>query len=200
VCVVQSGTEELSCSSKDDLCVFCGEGCDEVTGIRCEEYDLLYHLVFLEVNQSQNSSAFSFVNLLGWTCRWCRFDRQTLLKTLKAELLALKEVLKELCNKKTKRSESRPLLVGSVSDECLGSSEVGVGASMAGLTGRKDNVQAQLQVKKLPDQNNIESLIEKTVKTINRKRLNVVVSGFHDSGSEENDKAALTNLCGDYLR
>jgi len=150
VCVVQSGTEELSFSSKDDLCVFCGERCDEVIGIRCEECDNLYHLACLVVDPSQHFSAVSFVNLLGWTCRSCRFDQQTHLKTLKAELFALKEVLKKLCNKKSKGSESRTLLVGSVSDECSGFSEVGDGASAPGLAGRSDSVQAQLQVTKLP--------------------------------------------------
>jgi len=101
--------------------------------------------------------------------------------------------------------KSRPLLVGSESDECSGSSEVGEGPRTVGLAGRRDYIQAQSQVKRLavitqPDQINIETLIEKTVKTINRKRLNVVESGFHDSGSEENDKALFINLCGDYLR
>jgi len=115
----------------------------------------------------------------------------------------------KLCNKKSKGLESGPPLVGPVSDECSGSSGVGDGASAVGLGRWRDTVQTHLQAKKLPvktkpEQINIKSLIEKNVKTINRKRFYVVVLGFHDSGivpgSKENDKFAFTSLCGDYLR
>jgi len=48
-------------------------------------------------------------------------------------------------------------------------------------------------------QNNMESIIEKTVKSIIRKKLNIVASGFHDSGWGRNDTAAFINLCANYL-
>jgi len=47
---------------------------------------------------------------------------------------------------------------------------------------------------------NITSIIDKTIKSNNRKKLNVVVSGLAETGAERYDKALFHNVCVDFLK
>ena len=45
----------------------------------------------------------------------------------------------------------------------------------------------------------ITSIVEKTLRIVNRKKFNVVVSGMYEKGSEDGDKALFADLCSRFL-
>ena len=42
-------------------------------------------------------------------------------------------------------------------------------------------------------------IVERTIKTLNRKKFNIIASGIYDSGSEKDDSAIFVSLCDNYL-
>ena len=180
---MKSGVEEANAGPLS--CVICNsQGCLATT-ITCECCDQSFHLSCYGVGEEDHQSVSKFIAIIGWTCQLCREESHNQLQQLKKELLNLSSKLDQL----TKSSERT-------------TSSIASHQQAAGTAGTQDPQLIAAGQSNAPNEQlsyaSVVSLVRKSVKEVNMKKTNVIVSGLIErEGGDES--GMFSKLCEEEL-
>jgi hypothetical protein len=192
-----SESEEDMCVLSS-VCVYCDGKCDETDSLSCTECEHNYHLACLGLQPAYFEVCISLTKLTGYVCVGCKVSASNKIVALTkkvndqtAEIEKLKVKIENMANKSnscisvaTGLPQSTAVQVRNVDTD-----PVNVGASSY----------ASIAAMRPTDSIQLQTIIAKTVKSINKKKLNIVVSGLREGNNESDDRAAMVDICQSYL-
>lgn len=159
-------------------CVICNEtGCSTTT-ISCECCDQSYHLSCYGVEEVDHKVVSNLISVIGWTCKLCRDDTNNELKQLKKELLTLTNRLDQITQPSSQTS-----------------SAIAPHQQVSPVQGAQPltNTQPNAPTEQL-DYASVVTLVRKSVKDVNMRQRNVIVSGLLERDGGD-DAGLFCRLC-----
>ena len=225
----QAGVSKKSKQSITDGCVLCEVVTNKQNSICCSICTLRFHDTCCGLSDALENSVRSAIVSIGWVCPTCQDGARTGFDKLRAELSSLSLIVRSLqvrleANEKSVSNSNAIIDKASTHDGV--SSDYGEGndpvssgilsgpsssqwSTVAKKTKGKSGNQTNRHDDVTTDDNgmhdtigipSITTLIEKTVKSLNRKKLNVVASGLAEKGSEKEDLTLFSSLCTNFLK
>jgi hypothetical protein len=204
-----------------EACPFCDQNTASADSVQCEVCRHWYHLVCCGVAEGKHEGVAQLVGVLGWACGPCRSSQSELLAstskaqaTLQSELKELKIAFNDLLKhyqrgkgsgqSNTQAMASNTPTDGGPQDEALHLSQPQSGNHAEGGVRQTNNPWGPRQINAQPiandaTQTNLVSIIGKTFRTMNKKKLNVVVSGICETGIKSEDQDICREIFGKFL-
>jgi len=177
-----------------ESCVFCNKDGSNNNMLQCAECDHFYHLACCSVPQGLHSVAINITNLLGWTCQACRSENKKKLSTLLDEILALKTQVANL----VEINQNKLHVTNSIDFPAL--SGAAVGSARGALSSAPPGGSSVPLSSSMPIQYaDVVKVVGKTVRDVNRRRRNVIISGLAERETMVKDMECVADLASELL-
>ena len=180
-----------------ESCVFCNKEGTYLNMIQCNECEQFYHLDCCSVPVDKHEATIAVINLLGWMCQACRFDNRRRFKLLMDEMAAMRLQIAHLIdinqkdNVSTDKSEFPPLAADKTSLSGIRPASNTIAHHGAGVASQHSSMPIQYA--------DVVRVVGKTVRDVNRRRCNVIISGLSETGTKDKDVECVSNMARDVL-
>lgn len=176
--VIDSETE-LEDVAGSPYCIVCNESSSPSSTIKCETCEQHYHLICCGVGESDHVVVKKFIDVLGWSCKICRVDFYEEINKLRKDITKLEG---KICNE-VKHGKSEMIKI------------IGQTFQQQPSATSSDHLSPTTDLPSVPlDYSSVVKLVQKSVKDVNFRQKNVIVSGLMEVEGA-NDADLFVGLC-----
>ena len=204
-------------SVAEDDCTLCGLACAPSDSIGCEQCDDTYHLFCCGLPVEHHAVAHLILSIMEWKCTACKLVNNERVKSLELSVHKLQNKVTEMsklvaaCGKgQCGRAASgpAPTNINTGSSNTHGTLAVTVvgpeqnsQSSSAPARPYSQVLQSTATASITAAENPVllRNIIESTIKNINKKKCNIVVSGIVENNSDQHDSALFVSVCRDII-
>lgn len=207
---------QTASSENCENCVFCNSMCKSTDAIQCKTCQHFHHLACCGLDQELFPTALVIANFLGWSCEACRISSCETICLLRNELSQVLSTLSSIqatLGLVGSSSSSSPTLVGSNASTSTNGSTLSA-SSYASATSAPLQIPAPAITSAsttartaVPTtdsatitRSSIATVVLGTIRDIDRRRKNVVITGLPESRHVADDVRAAADLLANHVR
>jgi hypothetical protein len=207
-------TIEMTSANHVETCVFCDLGCSVTNAIQCKQCLHFHHLACCGIEPNIFHVALRIGNMLCWTCEACRLESCAIISKLRMDLNCMMSTLETMKSSIAQSQFTSNQSTSNTPDDRVCSSQttntanlrapsaarphrnvsndVALNASVQGGLSSRSEVRST--------QASIASVVLDTLRDVNRRKKNLIITGLPEVYRTEDDLKAVRDLFINHVR